>query len=146
MDEGKEDHEFSPEARHHILLDYIPGVRGHGAKAVAHRHGVKSHQTILNWYERWDRTPSSLKDRDRSGAPPLTIKAQAKDTIANELVKAHLDHRAISYTAISDTILRELGEPVSTRTLRSYGRQLGASCKSTIPRMDRERTYYTPNI
>lgn len=139
MDEGKDDHEFSPEARHHILLDYIPGVRGHGAKAVARRHGVRSHQTILNWYSRWDRTPNSLIDRDRSGRPSLPYKAEAKELIAQELADAHMDFRSISYPSISDTMYETLEVRINPRTLRAYGREMRASCKHTIPRMDDER-------
>ena len=59
--------EYSPHLKHTILLQYKPGVRGSGFRALAKKYSVKGgHKLVSSWYSKWDGSESSLK-KDSGG-------------------------------------------------------------------------------
>jgi hypothetical protein len=61
---------LSPEAKHHILLEYAPHDSTRSFTALAARHGVKGGERLLRmWHQRWRKSAASLKEKRRAGRP-----------------------------------------------------------------------------
>jgi hypothetical protein len=115
---------LSADAKHHILLEYTPGVRGHGFKALAARHEIKGGAALLSaWHRRWDRTPQSLEEQPRSGRPRTLSSAQVRRHIAAPIRNANRAAQAVSYPALLPQVQAATHTDVSLRTLKRYGKE-----------------------
>ena len=115
---------LSAEAKHHILLEYTPGERGHGFKALAARHGVAGGAALLSkWHRRWDHTPQSLEERARSGRPRTLSSAQVRRHIAAPIRNANRAARAVSYPTLLPQVQAATHTNVSLTTIKRYGKE-----------------------
>jgi len=134
---------LSPEAKHHILLEYSPRDTTHSFAALARRHGIKGGaRTVQRWHSRWNRTPLSLEEQPRSGRPTVLSTAEVSRHIRAPILAANRSHRAISYTKLLPEIQRKTRKSISIQTLRRIGmEQLEAKSKATRKRTREEREY-----
>jgi hypothetical protein len=115
---------LSPETKHHILLEYAPGVRGCGFKALAARHQIKGGASLLSaWHHRWNGTPQSLEERPRSGRPRVLSSAQVRRHIAAPMRNANRAARAVSYPPLLPQVRAMTSSDVSLPTIKRYGKQ-----------------------
>ena len=115
---------LSAEAKHHILLEYAPGVRGRGFKALAARHAIAGGARRLSeWHHRWNGTPQSLEERPRSGRPRTLSSAQVRRHVAAPIRNANRAARAISYTTLLPQVQAATDSTLSLRTLQRYGEE-----------------------
>jgi len=123
-------------AKHHILLEYSPRSPTHSLAALAARHGIAGGKSTLSrWLARWDGTPRSLQEQQRSGRPRTLSSAQVSRHIRAPILAANRAHRAVSYTQLLPSVQAKTGKELSLRTLQHYGRQeLGAKQKHTKKR------------
>jgi transposase len=119
---------LNADAKHHILLEYQPGVRGSGFKALAVRHGIRGGATELSeWHRRWDGTARSLKEKKRSGRPPLLSAVEVQRHIAAPIRRENHAARQVRYTKLAACLRERTGKNVSDRTVQRIGKeQLGA--------------------
>lgn len=115
---------LSPEAKHHILLEYSPHDTTRSFTALARRHAIKGGaQVIRLWHRRWNGTPASLQEQPRSGRPRVLSRAQVQRHIATPIRAAHRAHRSIQYTDLLPRVRAAAGAEVSLRTVQHYGKQ-----------------------
>jgi hypothetical protein len=115
---------FSAEAKHHILLEYRADDASRSFAALARRHGVKGgHETVRQWWLRWDGTPASMQRKAGTGKKPLLSLAQIKRHIATPIRNANRGHRSISYTSLLPQVQAATGKQLSLRTLQGYGKK-----------------------
>jgi transposase len=131
---------LSAEAKHHILLEYSPHDTTRTFAALARRHAIKGGaQVIRLWHRRWNGTPASLQEQQRSGRPRVLSRAQVQRHIATPLRHANRAHRAIHYTDLLPRVRAATGTEVSLRTVRRYGKEeLGAKKHKGIKRTAEE--------
>jgi hypothetical protein len=127
---------FSADTKHHILLEYRADDAGHSFGALARRHGVKGgHETVRQWWLRWDGTPASLQRKVGTGKSPLLNTAEIKRHIATPIRHANRSHRPISYTSLLPQVQAATGKQMSLRTLQDYGKkELGGKQVTTRKR------------
>ena len=132
---------LSTSTKHHILLEYAPGVRGRGFKALAARHGIKGGASLLSeWHRRWDGTPQSLEEEARSGRPRALTSTQVRRHLAAPIRNANRAARAVSYPALLPQVQAATGVQVSLSTIKRYGREeLQATAKRGKKRTAEER-------
>jgi hypothetical protein len=132
---------LSAEAKHHILLEYAPGVRGSGFKALAARHEIKGGvKSLSEWHHRWDGTPQSLEERPRSGRPRALSSAQVRRHIAAPIRNANRAAQPVSYPALLPRVQAATDSHVSLRTIKRYGKEeLQATTKHGKKRTAEER-------
>jgi hypothetical protein len=135
--------QFSPEAKHHILLEYRPYSRHHSLAALAARHAVQGGaRTLANWYAQWDGTPQSLQRRKVPGRPRILSRAQVNKHVREPILAANRAHRPVHYTSLLRQVQRKTRKQPSLRTLRRYGKEeLGAKQKHTTKRTADESEY-----
>jgi hypothetical protein len=115
---------LSAETKHHILLDYSPGVRGCGFKALAARHGIKGGATLLSeWHRRWNGTVQSLEEGKRSGRPRTFSSAQVRRHIAAPIRNANRAARAVAYPALLTQVQAATQSNGSLSTVKRYGKE-----------------------
>jgi hypothetical protein len=94
---------------------------------------------IRLWHRRWDGTPASLQEQQRSGRPRTLSRAQVQRHIATPIRAANRAHRAIHYSDLLPRVLAATGTSVSLRTVQHYGEQeLGAKQQRGIKRTAEE--------
>lgn len=132
---------LSAEAKHHILLEYSPGVRGRGFKALAARHKIRGGAILLSrWRRRWNGTPQSLEEEKRSGRPRALSSAQVRRHVAAPIRNANRAARAVSYTELLPQVQKATQTDVSLRSLQRYGKEeLQATAKHGKKRTSEER-------
>jgi len=115
---------LSAEAKQHILLEYTPGVRGCGFKALAARHGIAGGATLLSaWYRRWNGTVQSLEEEQRSGRPRALSSAQVRRHIAAPIRAANRAARAVAYPTLLTQVQTATDSNVSLSTIKRYGKE-----------------------
>jgi hypothetical protein len=131
---------LSPEARHHILLEYAPHDATRSFAALARRHAVRGgERTIRRWHEQWNGTPQSLQRKEGSGKARTLTTAEVSRHIRAPILAANRAHRAIHYTELLPEVQRKTGKRLSLRTLQQYGKEeLGAKQKHTKKRTAEE--------
>jgi transposase len=131
---------LTPEAKHHILLEYRPRDAAASFVALARRHGIKGgSEVVRRWHQRWNRTVRSLQERHRSGRPRILTSREVQQHVRAPILAANRAATAIHYTELLPTVRRRTGKKISIRTLRRYGRKdLGARNKSTKKRTEDE--------
>jgi len=127
---------LSPDAKHHILLEYSPHDRTRGFTAIAHRHEIKGgRQTLHNWYQRWDGTAASLLEEKKTGRPRILSRAEVSRHIRAPILAANRSHHAIHYTDILPSLQAKTHTDVSIQTIRRYGKEeLGVKQRHTRKR------------
>ena len=128
---------FSPQEKHHILLEYSSQDPSRSFVALAQRDGIASSRS--NWMDVWDGTPSPLKEKPRKGRPRSIRRSQANRIIRSEVGRANRLKRGIIYSKVCDRIRKDTGVQVSERTVRRWGRQMGTKYQRTITRTVDER-------
>jgi transposase-like protein len=89
--------QFTPEAKHAILLEYVPRSPTHSFVALAERHGVPGGEsTVRGWFKRWNGTMQSLRPQPRPGRPPLMTPQQVDELIRAPLEEKNKVHDPIS--------------------------------------------------
>ena len=132
--------QFSAEAKHAILLEYSRYSRTNGFAALARRHSVPGGENIVAaWYSRWDRTSQSLKRASGSGRSRYLTTAEVNRNVRPRIAAANKNNRAINYSQMLPAIQQVTGKQVSLRTLRRYGKEIGASFKRARGKTNRER-------
>ena len=131
---------LTADTKHHILLEYSPHDTTRSFTALARRHAVKGGaQVIRLWHRKWDGTPASLQEQQRSGRPRTLSRAQVQRHIATPIRAANRAHRAIHYSDLLPRVRAATGTPVSLRTVQHYGEQeLRAKQKHGIKRTAEE--------
>ena len=115
---------LSAEAKHAILRQYAPGVRGCGFKSLAARYGIKGGPTVVSaWHQRWDGTPQSLKEQPRSGRPRALSSTQARRHVAAPIRNANRSARAVSYPSLLPQVQAAAHSNVSLSTIKRYGKK-----------------------
>lgn len=115
---------LSPEAKHHILLEYAPHSTTHSLAALARRHAVQGgERTLRNWLRRWDGSPASLQEQPRTGRPRMLSRAQVSRHVRAPILAANRAHRAIHYTELLPRVQAATGAEVSLRSLQRYGKE-----------------------
>lgn len=132
---------FSPEAKHAILLEYQSRSHTHSLPALARRHGVLGGaRTIRNWLSRWNGTIQSLRPHPKPGRPSALSEREIREYIRAPILAKNKAHEPIYYTTVARQLRQELGKKVSTCTVRRIGREiLKAKHKRTLPAEERER-------
>lgn len=114
---------FSPEAKHAILLEYVPRSIDHSFVALARRHGVLGGaRTIRNWFARWNGTMQSLRPQPRPGRTPTLTPDEIEEHIHAPLLAANKVHRPIKYTTVARALRQATRKSVSTRTVQRIGK------------------------
>lgn len=135
--------QLSAEAKHHILLEYSPYDRNHSFAALARRHNIAGGGAVVRcWHSQWNGTVSSLTRKLGSGRPRILSRAQVQQHVANPILAANREHRAISYTQLLPQVRDRTGKHLALRTLQQYGKEeVRARWKHTIKRVIAEREY-----
>lgn len=131
---------LSAEAKHHILLDYSPHDTTRSFVALAARHAVAGGaRTVQRWHERWDGTPASLEEKQRTGRPRVLSRAEVSRHVRAPILAANRAHRAIHYSELLPTVRLKTGTEVSLRSLQRYGKEeLGGQDKQSKKRTAEE--------
>jgi hypothetical protein len=115
---------LNAEAKHHILLEYLPRDAHHSFSALARRHAVAGgERTIRRWHQRWNGTPHSLERKDGSGKARILTAAEVTRHIRAPILAANRSHRAIHYTELLPEVKRKTGKEISLRSLQQYGKE-----------------------
>lgn len=132
---------LSADAKHAILLEYIPGSRTHGFAALARRHGVKGGRWVIaRWHERWDGSAASLEEQPHSGRPRTLSSREVNQHIRVPILDANRAHAAVHYSDLLPSVRLATGRNMSLRTVQRYGKEeLGARDKRTRKRTADER-------
>jgi transposase len=131
---------FTPEVKHSILLEYCAGDNNHGFEALARRHAVRGGRRVVKrWFDRWDGTPQSLQEGDRTGRPRIVNADKAGAIIKQSVGRANRKHMAIDYVKVADDIRTKTDADVSVRSVRRWGREMGVQHKRAIARTENER-------
>lgn len=132
--------QLSPEAKHHILLEYAPNDQTRSFAALARRHNIKGGRQVLqNWYSQWNGTVASLNRKLGSGKVRILSRAQVQQHVAKPILAANRAHRAISYPQLLPQVRDRTGKNISLRTLERYGKEdAGAKSKTTTKRIEAE--------
>jgi hypothetical protein len=127
---------YTPQQKHRILTHYRAGERGAGFKALARRFAVAGGATLVSqWHARWDGTPASLQEQQRSGRPRLLSAAEVSRHVRAPILAANRAHRAISYPQLLPQVQLKTGKQLSLRSLQRYGKEMaGATAKATKKR------------
>lgn len=115
--------QFTPEAKHEILLEYRSHSTTHSFAALAARHGVTGgRRTIENWLRRWKGTAASLQHRVGAGRPHILTPSEVRRHIVTPIRRSNRGARRVTYTHLADTVRRATGKDVSDRTVRRIGK------------------------
>lgn len=132
-------HHFSPESKDAILREYREDDVTHGYTALARRHPQLTSRTIRRWMSCWDGAPASLEEGARSGRPPVIQPEDRVPVIQGVINDANRRHAAIHYPEVDEALFDQTGIQPSSRTVRRWGKELGAHPMRTIARSVQER-------
>ena len=115
---------FTPELKHHILLQYQPYSRANSFEALARRYAVNGGKTtIQKWRAQWKGNTASLQHKKGAGRPRKLSRAQVSSHVERRIVAANRRHEAIHYTTILPAVQVATHSDVSLRTLQRYGKE-----------------------
>jgi transposase len=112
--------------------------------SVAKKFNIQSgKKTVFRWYQRWNGTAQSLKQRARSGRPRVLNKSQVYHTIATPINESHKHARPIHYTDLIQSVQQKTHTHCSLRTIQRIGQQNDFKQKRTHKRSFYESNLYT---
>jgi hypothetical protein len=115
---------LSAEAKHHILLEYVPHSTTHSFAALARRHDIAGgSEVVRRWHQRWNRTPESLKRHEGSGATPILTSSEISRHIRAPILAANRAQRVIHYPDVLRQVQTKTGKKIALRTLQQYGKE-----------------------
>jgi len=115
----------SPDAKHHILLEYAAHDDTRSFAALAARHAIPGgERTVRRWHRRWDGTPRSLERKAGSGKARVLSRAEVSRHVRAPILAANRAHRAIHYTELLPRVQAATGKELSIQTLRRYGKEV----------------------
>lgn len=112
--------------KHHILLEYSPHGRDRSFAALALRHQIAGGaRTVQRWYSRWDGTPQSLEEGERSGRPRVLSKREVTRhvTAPIRIRNSNRAARPVRYPKLLPQVQAATGKELSLRTLQRYGHE-----------------------
>jgi len=133
--------QFSPGAKHAILLEYIPHSPTHSFAALAARHGVAGGEEVVRrWHGRWDGTAASLQRKEGGGRPRALSSREVQQYVRAPILAANRKHKAVHYTTLLSPLQQKTGKEISLRTVQRYGKdELGARQRRGKKRTAEER-------
>ena len=130
---------FTADSKHAILLEYRRYSRTNGFASLALRHSVPGGvDTVFAWYQHWDGTPQSLERASGSGRARLLTPAEVSRHVRPRIAAANRNNRAINYSQMLSAVRQATRKQISLRTLRRYGKELGAKFKRARGKTNRE--------
>lgn len=131
---------FTPQLKHHILLQHRSNPQQCSFAELARRYAVKGgRELVRQWHQRWDGTPQSLERKGGSGRARALSAAQVSRHVRAPILAANRAHRAIHYTELLPAVRQKTGTEVSLRSLQRYGKEeLGARDKHSKKRTAEE--------
>jgi hypothetical protein len=116
--------QFTPEAKHSILLEYTPHTPNRSFAALAARHGIAGGRDVVRrWHCRWNRTPQSLQRKATSGRPRTLNRREVQQYVRAPILRANRAHKAVHYSAVAQVAREKTGKSISTPTIRRYGKE-----------------------
>lgn len=109
--------------KQHVLQCYQPGVRGHGAAAVAHKFELPSHSLVLRWAAKAREPGGSLEHKPGAGRKRKLSHDEAEEHVKDFIVDRNREGKAVSYDDVARELHKRGRVDVSVRTLRRYGRK-----------------------
>ena len=134
--------QFSPGAKHAILLESIPHSPTHSFAALAARHGVAGGEEVVRrWHGRWDGTAASLQRKEGGGRPRALSSREVQQYVRAPILAANRKHKAVHYTTLLSPLQQKTGKEISLRTVQRYGKEeeLGARQRRGKQRTAEER-------
>jgi hypothetical protein len=121
--------QFTPEAKHAILLEYSPHTVDHSFAALAVRHGVAGGRDVVRrWHDRWNGTSQSLQHSRGAGRPRVLSVREVQQHVRAPILRANRAHVSLHYPSVAQSVCEKIGKSVSTPTIRRYGKEeLGAT-------------------
>lgn len=121
--------QFTAEQKHEILLEYQFHSPTHSFAALAARHAVVGGgEVVRRWHQRWNRTAASLQHKKGAGRPRLLTPSQVQRYVATPIRQKNRAHQAVHYSQLQPAVVAQTGKPVSTRTIRRYGKEELKAC------------------
>lgn len=119
--------QFTPEQKHHILLEYRAHSTTHSFAALATRHSVSGGKsTVQRWFSRWNRTAASLQHKKGAGRPRVLTQTEVQRYIAAPIRRLNRSFLPARYGDVAQQLRARTGKTVSDATVRRYGKeQLG---------------------
>lgn len=113
--------QYSPHLMHTILLQYKPGVRGSGFRALAKKYNIKAgHVLISKWYRKWDGSESSLKKQSGGDVRSILTQKEKKKHVADFIEKSS-KKEAVTYTEVKKNVELKTKKSPALRTVQDYG-------------------------
>lgn len=110
--------------KHHILLEYSPHGRDRSFAALALRHQIAGGaRTVQRWHSRWDGTPQSLEEGERSGRPRVLSKREVTRHVTAPIRNSNRAARPVRYPKLLPQVQAATGKELSLRTLQRYGHE-----------------------
>ena len=126
--------------KHEILSQYVAGDRSHSFARLAQRYNILGGSSLLaKWYSSWNGTAASLERQTGQGRMARITPQQVNKLILKPIRRANRSHVAIDYPELKEVIEEKVGHPMSVRSIRRYGRDMGGvTAHTTIPRTQQE--------
>lgn len=132
--------QLSPEAKHHILLQYRARSPTHSFVALAARAGGGlDASTVRKWHQQWDGTVQSLQRKPVPGRPRALSAAQVTRHVLPRIRAANRRGEALHYPTLHTSVQQATGKQLSLQTLRRYGAAVGVKQKRSKKRTKDER-------
>lgn len=110
--------------KHNILTHYQAGVKGAGFEALARRFAIQGGGAVVKrWHDRWDGTPHSLQEKQRTGRPRVLSSRQVQQHVRASILRANRAHTSVHYPTVAALVRQRTGKDVSLPTLRRYGKK-----------------------
>src|SRR4051794_18423202 len=119
MAEGNEHYDASFKQR--VLLEYRPGRRGPGPKALAKRFKVKDEKSIREWLAVWDGSVESLGRKEGSGRKRKLTHEEEETHIKKFVVERNREGKAVGYKDVVAEVQEQTGKDISLRTIQCIG-------------------------
>jgi hypothetical protein len=114
---------------HTILLQYKPGVRGNGFRALATKFRIKGgHKLISSWYSKWDGTELSLEKQSGGDKRSILTPKERKKHIY-DFVDKKSKSEAVKYTEVKKNVEKKTNKRPALRTVQRNGKSLGITSK-----------------
>jgi hypothetical protein len=107
--------------RHHVVAAYQPGVRGHGARAVAQQFDLPTHTLVLQWAKNKSQPVESF-ERKHAGGRKRKLSPRAAQRYIKDFIDAkNRKGKAVSYKDVENNLHKRMRVDVSGRSIRRYG-------------------------
>jgi len=135
--------QYSPESKHHILLQHASNPALHSFSSLARSlGGGLTARTLQRWQQQWDGAQQSLERREGSGRPRLLDTTQVNNLIRTPIKNKNRAHTPVHYPQLMPIIRKKIGKEIHINTIRNYGRRdCGIRLKHTKKRTTAECKY-----